>query len=153
MSALSFWTPLSRAFCDIGVFNPQAQTNWSKQIPQMYKHHEDVKKREYNARIVEIEKGSFTPLIFSCSGGMSIETEKVIKRLSLKISEKRQEHYSHVVSFVRRRLRFDILRSCIVSLRGERRSAKSKQMSRLDLNLTSEVEGGIDECARVCMCM
>ena len=44
VSALSFWTPLSRAFFDIRVFDPQAPTNWSKDIPQMYKHHEELKK-------------------------------------------------------------------------------------------------------------
>ena len=131
------------------MFNPQAVTkiNWSKEIPQMYKHHEDLKKTEYGPRIVEIEKESFTPMIFSCTGGMSTETEKVIKKLASKISEKRQENYSDVVSFIRRRLRFDILRSCVISLRGERKSRKSKQMSSLDLNVAPEVER--DEKERV----
>ena len=136
VSALSFWSPLRRAFFDIRVFNPLAQTNWCKEIPKMYEHHEQLKKKEYNARIIEIEKGSFTPLIFSCSGGTSEEAEKFIKRLAMKISEKKHEHYSHVVSFIRRRLRFDILRSCIVSLRGERSSTRSIQG--LDYNLRTE---------------
>ena len=142
VSALGLWAPLTRAFFDIRVFNPQAPTNWSKQIPQMYTHHENLKKREYNARIIQIERASFTPLVFSCSGGMSNETDKFIKHLSLKISEKKQEEYSQVVAFVRRRLRFDILRSCVISLRGERASFKSQKMENLDYGLrrTSEDE-------------
>ena len=99
----------------------------------MYSHHEEQKKREYNARILEVERGSFTPLVFSCSGGVSGETEKFIKRLALKVSEKKQEQYSQVVSFIRRRLRFDILRSCIVSLRGERGSKWGGRIAGLDL--------------------
>ena len=86
VSALGLWAPLTRAFFDIRVFNPQAPTNWSKQIPQMYTHHENLKKREYNARIIQIERASFTPLVFSCSGGMSNETDKFIKHLALKIT-------------------------------------------------------------------
>ena len=124
--ALGLWAPLTRAFFDIRVFNPLAPSNWSKQIPQMYTHHEDLKKNEYNARIIQIERASFTPLIFSCSGGMSNETDKFIKQLA----------------FIRRRLRFDILKSCIISLRGERASFKSQRVSNLDYGLrrTSEDE-------------
>ena len=100
-----------------------------------YTHHENLKKREYNARIIQIERASFTPLVFSCSGGMSNETDKFIKHLALKISEKKQEEYSQVVAFVRRRLRFDILRSCVISLRGERASFKCQKMENLDYGL------------------
>ena len=121
VSALGFWNPLSRAFFDIRVFNPQAQTNWKKEIPAMYLSQESEKKREYNARILEIEKGTFTPLVFSCTGGASPEASNFIKALALKISNKTLEDYSHVVSFIRRRICFDILKSCVVSLRGERR--------------------------------
>ena len=38
-------------------------------IFHLYLHNEKLKKNQYNARIIQIEKGSFTPLIFSCSGG------------------------------------------------------------------------------------
>ena len=72
ISALGLWQPMCRAFLDIRVFNPLAQTNWKKQIPDMYVYQEGLKKDEYNERILEVEKASFTPLVFSCSGGASI---------------------------------------------------------------------------------
>ena len=131
VSALGFWNPLSRAFFDIRVFNPQAQTNWQKQIPDMYLHHEKQKKREYNARIMEIEKGTFTQLVFSCSGGESTEATTFIKQLATKISNKRQEGYSQVVGFLRRRLRFDILRTCVISFRGERSLQHQREERRI----------------------
>ena len=36
VSALGFWNPLSRAFFDIRVFNPMAQTNWQKDVPEIF---------------------------------------------------------------------------------------------------------------------
>ena len=48
-SALGFWLPFSRAFFDALVFNPQAPSNWNKEIPRMYTHYEQSKKRSYNA--------------------------------------------------------------------------------------------------------
>ena len=124
ISALSFWQPLCRAFFDVRVINPFAQSNWSKGIADMYAQHESLKKREYNQRILQVDKGSFSPLVFSCSGGTAPEAEKVLKHLAQKISLKRQESYSNVISFIRRRIRFDILRTCGFSFRGERSTMK-----------------------------
>ena len=45
VSALSIWIPLCKAFFDIRVFNPLASSNWEMDIVNMYKHHEDAKKR------------------------------------------------------------------------------------------------------------
>ena len=73
VSTLGFWLPLNRAFFDVKIMNPFAQTNAAKKIPDMYKYHENAKKQEYNDRILQIEKGTFTPLIFSCSAGMAPE--------------------------------------------------------------------------------
>ena len=91
----------------------------------MYKTHENTKKRRYNARILQIERGSFTPLIFSCSGGMGLEASTFIKELAMKVSLKRSEVYSQTVSFIRRRFRFDLLKTYIISLRGERKATRA----------------------------
>ena len=135
VSALGFWLPLSRAFFDVKVTNPLAQTNKRMTIPEMYLHHEKQKKNQYNARIIQIERGSFTPLIFSCTGGAGPEAAKFIKELADKISSKRSEDYSQTVSFIRRKLRFDILRTCVISLRGERKSRKSRALELKDMDI------------------
>ena len=103
----------------------------------MHTFHEKLKKVEYNERILQIEKGSFTPLVFSCFGGAAPEAEKFIKNLARMISEKRDTPYSQVISFIRRRIRFDILRSCTVALRGERGNGKQfeSEISDLDVHL------------------
>ena len=56
VSAVGLWQPLDRAFLDIRVFNPLAPSNANKQINAMYLAHENSKKREYNSRILEVEK-------------------------------------------------------------------------------------------------
>ena len=133
--ARSVWSPLSRAFFDIRVFNPLAQSNRTKTVKGMYQHHEQQKKREYNLRVIHIEKGSFTPLVFSTSGGMGLEASKFLKHLAMKISYKRNENYADAISFLRRRYRFDILRTCVIALRGYRSKGKMESIGALDLNL------------------
>ena len=51
------------------------------------------------------------------------------------ISEKRDVPYSQMVSFIRRRIRFDILRVCTIALRGERGKGKREieEMSSQDV--------------------
>ena len=126
VSALSFWNPMCRAFFDVRVFNPMAQTNWNRGLKATYRQQEQEKKLKYNQRILEVEKGTFTPLVFSCSGGAAPEATAFIKHLALKLSIKRRENYSASVSFIRRRIRFDILRGCTVAFRGERVDRKTK---------------------------
>ena len=74
VAARSVWNPLEKAFFDVRVFHAPAASNRNlKTIPAMYKHHENLKKKEYNARVLQVEKGVFSPLVFSTSGGMGEE--------------------------------------------------------------------------------
>ena len=70
--------------------------------------------------IMNVEHGSFTPLIYSLNGGMGPECEKFHKQLALKIAEKTGERYSDVISIIRCKLSFMILRACLMSVRGSR---------------------------------
>ena len=101
----------------------------------MYISHENEKKTEYLQRVVQIEKASFTPLIFSTSGGMGKEADKFIRKVAEKISLKRKEHYSIVVNFRRRRYRFDLLKTCVISMRGYKKAdTKTENIEMLDLD-------------------
>ena len=137
ISVRGFWTPLDRAFTDVRVLHPQAPSNSNKTLNQMYRTHEMEKKRKYNARVMQVEKASFTPLVFSTTGGMGTEADRFYKHLATKISNKTGHQYSDTVAFIRRRLRFDLLRTCIISLRGYRgkQCPKPVHIDTLDLNL------------------
>ena len=83
-----------------------------------------------------VEKGTFTPLVFSTTGGMGTEALQFYKHLAEKISRKSGQNYSDTIGFVRRRLRFDLLKTCIISLRGFRgKSSKTDNIDSLELNL------------------
>lgn len=88
--------------------------------------------------MIQVEKGSFTPVVFSTFGGMGQEAERFHKRLAQLISLKRNEEYSHIVNYVRTRLRFCLLKSVLISLRGVRgKNLKEKitPVSNLSFNL------------------
>ena len=71
-------------------------------------------------RVREIEHGSFTPLVFSTSGGMGPTTTTAYKRLAALISEKHNQQYSTTLHWMRCRLSLSLIRSAIMCLRGAR---------------------------------
>ena len=58
-----------RTFFDVRVTHPSCESQIHKPLSQVYQDHEREKKRAYEERIIESEKGSFTPLVFTTSGG------------------------------------------------------------------------------------
>ena len=64
--------------------------------------------------------GAFSPLVFSMGGGAGRETETVIKSLAHHISEKHGELKSVVMSTIRTKISFELVRSALVCLRGSR---------------------------------
>ena len=68
VSARGLWINGQTAFCDISVFNRIAKCHLHHSLPAVHKNKErNEKKREYSRRILQVEHGSFTPLVFSCS--------------------------------------------------------------------------------------
>ena len=120
VSGVGVWGPMQKTFLDIRVMHPNCPTYINQNIDQVYRNHELEKKRAYNERIIQVEKASFTPIVVSTFGGMGKEAESFHKRLAVLIAEKRNEAYSHVVNYIRTRLRFCLLKSVLTCLRGVR---------------------------------
>ena len=72
---------MRRPFLDVKVFNPYAASTCSSTLRAIYRSHENMKKFSYQARICEVEHGTFTPLVFSATGGMSDEAYAFYKHL------------------------------------------------------------------------
>ena len=70
VSADGFWCRGQRAFFDVRIFNPNAPSYIHQKIKSVYRKHELEKRRTYEDRIMQVEMGSFTPLVFSLSGGI-----------------------------------------------------------------------------------
>ena len=142
VSAVGFWSPMERTFLDVQIIHPNSSSYLDTTQHQLYIQKENVKKACYNDRILQVEKGSFTPLIFTTTGGMGPESTRYHKKLAKLISAKRGEEYSCVVSHIRTRLRFAILRSTLFAIRGDRgrnrRKLQSVPLSEVSYNLVPE---------------
>ena len=69
--ARGFWAREQSAFFDDRVCQPNADSYKNLTPEQIYKLHENDKKRLYSSRVLEVERGAFTPLVFTTTGGMS----------------------------------------------------------------------------------
>ena len=136
MAAEGFWDHRHKAYFDVKVFNPLAPTYGSTSLPQCYRRAELEKRRMYEERIREIEHGSFTPLVFSCSGDMGpLVATIVYKRLASLISEKSSQTYSMTLYWLRCKLSFSLLHSVITCLSGSRSSYHYFRFSDTAINL------------------
>ena len=64
VSAVGLWSSMERTFLDVRVMHPNSPSYRDKNKEQLYIQHEKEKKRMYNQRIIQVEKASFTPLVF-----------------------------------------------------------------------------------------
>ena len=55
----------------------------------------------------------------------------LVRQIAMKLSVKRGERHSDTVGFVRRRIRFDLLRTCVISLRGYKKTAAPENIKDL----------------------
>ncbi|KAG0711346.1 hypothetical protein GWK47_020786 [Chionoecetes opilio] len=123
VSARGFWTRGQRAFLDIRIFDPMAACHQRIPLEAAHQKNEREKIRSYGDRIRNVDHGSFTPLVFTTSGGMGPKAKCFYSRLAGVMAEKKHQPRSHVVAWMRCRLSFSLLRSALLCLRGTRYSA------------------------------
>ena len=119
IAAKGFWQQYEMAFFDIRVFSPFAKS-YLNNLDAAFRTNEAGKKREYNQRIIQVEHGSFTPVVVSAFGGFGKETDRFVARLVQKISEKKHLEASVVANYVRRKVSFELVKSQIDCIRGSR---------------------------------
>ncbi len=119
--ASGFWAPTVRTYFDVRVFHPNCPSYLDKHIKNLHSMHENEKRRAYNDRVINIERGTFTPLVFSSAGGMSVETTRFMRRLALLTSQKLKQDYNDVIRDIRISTSFSLLRSAIAAVRGTRK--------------------------------
>ena len=118
------------------VFHPNCASCVNMGLQAAKVHHENIKKRNHNERVMNVERGSLTPIIFSTTGGAGPETDRHLKRIAKQIAMKRKEEYSHVIQYIRTRLRFNLIRIGLVAIRGERgKSSKASPISTIEFGM------------------
>ena len=148
ISAQGFWgNKQQRAFFDVRVFNALPPSYCKSSMTAVYWRNENEKRQAYEQRIIDVEHGSFTPLVLSATGGMGQAVTVAYKRMASLLVEKRGQPYRKTMGWLCCLLNFSLIRSAIQCIRGAR-SARHRP-SRLSLespiNLAAE-EGHIPSC-------
>ena len=132
--ARGFWQTGQSAFFDIRVFNPLANRHVKHSLRKCFESNEREKKKAYNRRVLEIEHGSFTPLVFSATGGVGRECAKFITRLAEMVANKQDKPYGEVICWIRRKLSISLCKAVGICLRGSR-----AVFCRKDLNFNEDI--------------
>ena len=118
--ARGFWRSGQNAYFDVRVTNPDCKSQSNSAIKSVMKKHEAEKKRNYNRRVMEVEHGTFTPLIFTTTGVMGHECQIFHKALAERISSKKGEKYDDVMRYIRAKTSFLTIKATLLCIRGSR---------------------------------
>ena len=118
--ARDFWQLHEMAFVDIKVFNPIAKSYMRQNLDNVFSQHEKGKKKLYNQRVIQVEHGSFTPIVLSALGGFGLESSRFMANLFEKVSRKKDLEKSVVSNYIRTKISFELVRSQVACVRGAR---------------------------------
>ena len=95
---------------------------------------------KYSSRVITVERASFTPLVYTTFGGWGPQAQRYHKRLASLIASKRNEEYHHVINHIRLKVRFSLLKSVLIAVRGERgkRHSPAQPFSSTAFNMVPE---------------
>ena len=82
IKAGGFWSRGVTAFFDVRVMHVNSKCYQNKTTSEVFEEQEDEKKRKYQQRVLDVEMGSFTPLVFGTNGGMGNECQRFLKYLA-----------------------------------------------------------------------
>ena len=143
VSARGLWINGQTAFCDVRVFNPLARCHLHHSLSAVHKKNENEKERKYNQRILQVEHGSFTPIVFQCFGGMSWECSRFFLHTAERLANRGKQPKSKISAWIKARLNFALIRSMLLCLRETRIPSNFDNISEIDL-CASVAEGNIE---------
>ena len=118
--ARGFWREGQNAFFEVRITNTNSESQRHLTSENIFTKYEREKKRQYKNRIMNVEHGTFIPLVFSVNGGMAKECLKLHKFVAEKIANKSGCRNEKVLSIIKRKLSFLILRASLMCVRGSR---------------------------------
>ena len=87
-------------FLEVKVFTPNAKRYANIELSKPYEINEKHKKKTCNERILQVEHGSFTPLVTSTTEKMSHECRKFYSHVTGMICKKRKTNYNVSVTWI-----------------------------------------------------
>ena len=82
IKAGGFWSRGVTAFFDVRVMHVNSKCYQNKTTSEVFEEQEDENKRKYQQRVLDVEMGSFTPLVSGTDGGMGNECQRFLKHLA-----------------------------------------------------------------------
>ena len=117
MSTRNVWVQGQVAYAEVRVFKPLDKYHLNQTLQSVHKRNENEKKHHYNEKIINVEHDSFTPLVFSCFGGTSRECGTFMSQLAQLLAAKRNQQKTLISGWLKTRLHFALLRSCLLCIR------------------------------------
>ena len=114
VSAVCVWGTHERTFIAVKIFHPNCPSYINMEKEKAYVQQENIKKRKYKEKILNVECGLLTPILFSTTGGAGPEADRHLKRVTELMALKKKGEYSQIITFIRTRLHFNLLRSILV---------------------------------------
>ena len=139
VSARGFWQRGQRAFFDVRVFNPYAQRHLNQTLENSFLSNEREKKKAYNKRVIDVEHGCFTPLVFTPYGACGREADRCISELSHVIAKKRDICQSMVTNWLRTKICFALVKAAVLCLRGSRSIRKVNDINGENIEISDFV--------------
>ena len=106
------------AFFDLRIKHVNSASQKNKSTATIFRQHEEARKREYPQSVLEVQNGTFTPLVFEENGGMGDECQRFKSHLSSSLAIQTGDSYAEICTWLRTRLSIEILKSAITCLRG-----------------------------------
>ena len=94
----------------------------------------------YNSRIMIVVHRTFTPLVFSLTGGKGPEASMFYKHIAQRISTKTEENYDRVLSLINCKISILVMRHVLICARGTR-SVSNDYVYLDDVPLTVQAAG------------
>ena len=141
IAARGIWSSCERTMFDVRITHPCAPSNMNKSIEDLLEANEIQKMKCYNDRVIQVEKSTFVPLVYSTNGDMGKQCQKLHQQLASLISAKTGDMYSKVMATLRTRIRFALLNSTLVAIRGYRgkpRKDETIPLAEVDFGLVSD---------------
>ena len=101
-----------KTFMGVRITHPNAPSNLSIQVEKLLIKNEAEKKSKYGSRVINTERATFIPLVFTTAATTALEC----KRVAELIANKRKEQNGKVLSYIRTRISFAMLKSILVSI-------------------------------------
>jgi len=110
------------AFFDVWVCHPNADSYQELSPKEIFQLHENEKKRQYSRQVLEVEQGTFTPLVFTSTGGMADECKRFHSCLAEVLALKKGDDYATTISWIRAKVSFAFYDQpcCVSEQPGER---------------------------------